>query len=270
MSSKLRKTGKPVNRRAVETLWGNLHELWSQAPLAFIELVRKSRKRKHQIFSDPMTLHNLAALGFVDEERGYVVHDAYRELIDACVEGKGLHMVLHRPFMDDDKPLAETVTLRNQITATPHLVDGVMNLLQHLLEEHYVAFVEFVRHIRDNKAPGKMFPGTLEVLLHIGAVEIIEYQIPAPALMWRFGRILGSHPIMLLQQHQKLVIRDTVATILKIAATGHTGLGFELRSPYQTETNAESNGHAAGTKKHAATREPKKHRRAMGVPPKTT
>ncbi len=267
MSSKLRKTGKPVNRRAVECLWQNLLHLWNVAPLSFIELVRKARKRKHQIFTDPTTLHNLVALGFVDEDRGYCVHDSYRELIEACVEGKGLHMVLHRPFKDDDKPIAETVTLRNQITATPHLVDGVMNLLQHLHEEHYVAFAELVRHVRDNKAASKLFPGTLEVLLHIGAVEIIEWQTPVAALTWRFGNILASNPIMLLQNHQKLVVHDCVATILKIVATGHKGLDFNIQSPYQTE-HAESNGDTAGQKKRVVTGEPQQRRSAMGVPPK--
>jgi len=239
MSSKLRKTEKPVKRRAVETLWQNLLQLWNEAPLSFIELVRKSRKRKHQIFSDQNTLHSLVALGFVDEDRRHCVHDSYRELIDACVEGKGLHMILHRPFADDDKPMAETVILRNQITATTHLVDAVMNLLQHLLEEHYVAFAELVRHIRDNKSAGKLFPGALEVLLRSGAAEIVEYTTPVAALAWRFGVILGSHPIMLLQQHQKIVIRDSVATILKIAATGHKGLDFNLQSPYQVEKLSE-------------------------------
>lgn len=265
MSSKLRKTGKPVNRRAVERLWQNLLHLWNEAPLSFIELVRKSRKRKYRVFTDSTTLHNLTALGFCDARSGYCVHDSYRELIDACVEGKGLHMVLHRPFEGDDKPVAETVTLRNQLTATPHLVDGVMSLLQHLLEEHYIAFTELVRHVCDNKPAGKLVPHALHVLIEIGAVEIVEYTTPAAVLMVRFGRLLGSHPLMLLQQHQKLVVRDYVATILKISAIGNRGLDFELRSPYQTETHAESNGHAAGTKKRVVTNEPKQSRTAMGA-----
>lgn len=253
MSSKLRKTGQPVNKRAVETLWKNLHSLWTLDPMGFIELVRKSRKRKYRIFNDPHALHKLVQGGFCDARNGYCVHDSYRELINACVEGKGLHMVLHRPFMGDDKPVAKTVTLRNQLTVTPHLVDEVMIVLRGLLERHYVAFTELVRHVRDNKPSGKLIPHALDELIEMGTVEIVEYETPAGVLMVRFGQLPGSHPLMLLQQHQKLVVRDYIATILKITAIGNRGLDFGLRSPYQTETHVESNGQPTGEKEFART-----------------
>lgn len=237
MLRKLRRSGRKVNDAAVERMWGNLHHLWTDAPLSFIELVRKSRTRKHRVFSDPSTLHNLTALGFCDPRSDYAVHDAYRELIQACVENKGLKMVLCGPWMDDGEPIDERVALKGEMTGTPHLVDGVMDLLLHLQEAHYTAFVELVRLVRDDKPASNLFAGTITTLVECGAAEVVDYtKEMIPKIVAAIAASDGPKPsILVVPRYRKIVVRDVVASILKITATGKKGLGFNLESPYPEE-----------------------------------
>ncbi len=233
MLRKLRRTGRKVNEAAVENMWQKLHLLWDQAPLSFIELVRKSRTRKHRIFGDPCTLHNLTVLGFCDRRSEYAVHDAYRELIGACVENKGLKMVLCRPWMDDGEPIDERVSLKGNATGTPHLVDGVMDLLLHLQEQHYPAFVELVRLVRDEKPASNLFAGTIRTLVECGAAEVVDYtyELAKRVIAGMDPKPNPRRPIVM-RPARKLVVRDVVAPILKIAVTGQKGLSFTLGCPY--------------------------------------
>jgi hypothetical protein len=126
----LRKTGQEVSKAAVEGLWKKLHELWTKSPLAFVEFVRHSRKRSHKIH-DRATLSILLHLELIDQGRDgdFPVHDAYRELVSACVEGDGLAMMLHRPFAGDDSAVSKTVTLQSGVPATQHIVDDIVRYL---------------------------------------------------------------------------------------------------------------------------------------------
>ncbi len=219
-----------MNEASIESMWGNLHTLWTQAPLSFIELVRKARTRKHRIFNDPSTSF---LEYFIDPRSNGAVHDTYRELIGACVENNGLKMVLCRPWMDDGEPIDERVALKGNMTGTPHLVDGVMDLLLHLQEEHYPAFVELVRLVRDEKPASKLFAGTIETLVACGAAEVVDYtyELAMQVIAGMDPKPDPRKPIVM-RRARKLVVRDTVASILKITASGQKGLGFTLGCPY--------------------------------------
>ncbi len=259
MSSKLRRTGKPVNTAAVEGMWQTLARLYKESPLTFVEFVRKARKRKYQVFTDSVTRRNLLTLDLIDRQTG-TVHDAYRELVAACVDGDGLQMVLYRPFKGDENAMAELVTLRNGRKANPHIVDGILSLLRNLLGTHYVPFVELVRHVRDEKPVGKLFGNSLRMLIDHGVAQVVDATEEAAAqIVQQLAEELGPFamliaPVILMPRVHKVVLRDTVAEIVKIAATGTTGLNFGLQSPYQTErpeSASGSNGHATNGKTHA-------------------
>ncbi len=259
MSSKLRRTGTSVNPAAVEGLWQTLARLYKESPITFIEFVRKARKRRYQIFTDQVTLSNLLSLDLIDRKTG-AVHDAYRELVAACVDGDGIQMVLFRPFQGDDKPLAELVTLRNGRKANPHIVDGVLKLLQHLEKTHYVAFAELVRHIRDEKAASMLFGNSLRTLIDHGVLQIVDAtEEAAQQVKKELADELGSlapliSSMILMPRVQKVVPRDIVEAIVRISATGTKGLNFGLESPYQKERPEAapgSNGHAPNGKAHA-------------------
>jgi len=264
MKMAMRKTGKLVNKSVVENLWRKLYELWLHDPIVFVELVRHSRRRSHQISRG--SLRALAQLELIADGRDYPVHDAYRDLIAECVEGDGIEMMLHRPFKEDGSKVSQIVELRSGTKATAHIASKALELLQRFMERDYVTFVELVRNVRDGKEPSALYGNSLSKLLSLEMLRVEFTGSEDQRAYHQFLELmLGG---ILIDGPKKLVCDPILAAVLKEAAIGNSGLNIDLQSPFKPATKAHagngnhaSNGHA---KKQVVTGE-RSHRSAMGA-----
>ncbi len=245
--ARLRKTGKQVNRKAVEGLWKILYQLWETDALAFVEFARHSRKRSY-VIKDRRILAYLASLGLIDTKgRDFPVHDAVRELVALCVEGDGIQTMLYRPFEDDGIAVSVIQELLSGKPATCHIVDSVLKKLEELLEGDYIAFVELTRFVRDGKAPMDLFGDNLGRLLSGGFLKAhLEESIDGmrAELHSLFERLLGGS--VLIDGPKMCVCDEVIADVLKDAGVGTNGMDFNLRSPFKATAKAtpHSNGHS--------------------------
>ena len=240
--ARLRKTGVEVVGDAVEVLWQRVYSLWTQDPLAFIELVRHARKRSHEI-NDPMIQRILYQGGFLGDTRGLPVHDAVRELIAATVEGDGIRMLLFRPFADDNKAVSEIVTLRSGDAACLHIVQWAMKKLQEIMVADYVLFTELVRYVRDKKDPQQLFGNSLTRLLRMRIFRFrIKGDLMAQAYHAFLESMLGS---ILIDGPRELVCEPVLELVIVNAVTGTTGLSFKFQDPVQPRKGAKTESSGA-------------------------
>lgn len=255
MRATMRKTEKSVNREAVEGLWKKLFTLWVANPLGFVDFVAHSRSRSCEIVNQ-LTVRQLLQLGLVDSRQRLPVHDAIRELVATCVEGEGITTMLYRPFAGEDTPISVTSTLLSGQKATHHIAAMAHACLEKLMEADYMAFVEYVRLVRDNKDPSNLYGNTLETLNAMGVVHLRfegnEEQEAYHALMQEAfgGRLLVDGPM-------KLVRNKVLDTVLLEVTEGERGLDFSVKSSPFKESHAtgdQGNGRAHG---HSTSKTPK-------------
>lgn len=233
--ARLRKSGKRVSARAVHNMWVPLEHLWLYQPRMLVEFARHARDRRHQPLGRS-TFHVLGELGLIGGGNKFPVHDAYRDLVDECVEGDGLTTDFRHPF-EEKYTEAPKATMRDGTPATVHIVASILEELTHLHDAHYVTFVELGRMLHAKQHP---FGKTLQILErhNFGEARRVE-EIDVRQLDEGMAARLET-----LECPTAFLVSDLVSAVAKVAIVGERGLEVSLQSPFQTVAEPIRNGRA--------------------------